>query len=180
MCDFTTAQQINYVGEDGIFKQQEFTAMDFALVGKITIKAGTGGLTTPDQKVQNLGGLVAAGLLSQDEGKDAARPAFSKKLGLPPNPHEQRIERQITAFLKGPPSAEWAGQWTQYTKEKAAYDASQTLSRKSGTWSRLCSRKSPPRRRHKSHPSCITTCSRPLRPYTLRRRSMSPRKRRRR
>jgi hypothetical protein len=99
--------------------------MDFALVGKITIKAGTGGLTTPDQKVQNLGGLVAAGLLSQDEGKDAARPAFSKKLGLPPNPHEQRIERQITAFLKGPPSAEWAGQWTQYTKEKAAYDAQQ-------------------------------------------------------
>jgi hypothetical protein len=125
MCDFTTAQQINYVGDDGIFKQEELKATDFALVGKVTIKTGTGGLINPDQKVQNLAGLAQAGMLTADEAKDAARPAFSRKLGLPADPHTQRIERQITTFLKGPPSKEWAGQWTQYQTEKAAFDQQQ-------------------------------------------------------
>lgn len=125
MCDFTTAQQINYVGEDGIFKQEDLNASDFALVGKITIKAGTGGLVSPDQKVQNLAGLAQGGLLSPEEAKEAARPSFSRRLGLPASPAEQRIERQINAFLKGPPSPEWAGQWRQYTKLKALYDKAQ-------------------------------------------------------
>jgi hypothetical protein len=81
MCDYTTQQQIAYVGEDGIFKQEDFDAMDFALVGKVTVKAGTGTLLNPDQKTQNLAGLAGGGLLSIDEAKDAARPAFSKRLG---------------------------------------------------------------------------------------------------
>lgn len=125
MCDYTTTQQIAYVGEDGIFKQEDFDAMDFALVGQVIIKAGTGGLLNPDQKTQNLAGLAGAQLLSIDEAKDAARPAFSKTLGLPPSPHEQRMERQITAFKKGVPSPEWPEQWRQYQMEKQAFDAQQ-------------------------------------------------------
>ncbi len=122
MCDFTTAQQINYVGEDGIFKSEDLNASDFALIGKITIKAGTGGLVSPDQKIQNLAGLAQGGLLSPDEARDAARPSFSRRLGLNASPAEQRIERQITAFLKGMPSPEWAAQWQEYQQAKAAYD----------------------------------------------------------
>lgn len=122
MAEYTTAQQINYVGDDGIFKQEDFVGMDFALVGKITIKAGTGGLVNPDQKVQNLAGLAGAGLLTPDEAKDAARPSFSRRLGLPPNSAEQRIERQITAFNKGVPSPAWVPQWQQYMAAKQAYE----------------------------------------------------------
>lgn len=125
MADFTTAQQINYVGDDGIFKQEEWTSIDFALVGKTTIKAGTGGLLPDDQKVQNLAGLAQAGLLTPEEAKDAARPAFSRKLGLPADAHTQRIERQITAFMKGMPSPEWAEQWNQYQQLMAEYQAQQ-------------------------------------------------------
>lgn len=125
MCDYTTQQQIAYVGEDGIFKQEDFDAMDFALVGKVTIKTGTGSLLNPDQKTQNLAGLANAQLLSLDEAKDAARPSFSKRLGLPPSPHEQRIERQITAFKKGIPSGDWVLQWTTYQAQKAEFDAQQ-------------------------------------------------------
>jgi hypothetical protein len=125
MADFTTAQQINYVGDDGIFKQEEWTSVDFALVGKITIKTGTGSLINPDQKVQNLAGLASAGMLTPEEAKDAARPAFSRKLGLPADPHTQRIERQITAFDKGMPSPEWAAQWQTYQEEKQAFDEQQ-------------------------------------------------------
>lgn len=123
--DFTTQQKISYVGEDGIFKQEAFDAMDFALVGKVTIKAGTGSLLNPDQKTQNLAGLAGAGLLSIEEAKDAARPAFSKKLGLPASPHEQRIERQITAFKKGVPSPEWVTQWQTFQQQKQAFEANQ-------------------------------------------------------
>lgn len=125
MADFTTAQMVNYVGDDGIFKQEALAAMDFALIGKITIKAGTGGLVSSDQKVQNLAGLAAGQLLSVDEAREAARPAFSRKLGLSASAAEQRIERQITTFLKGVPSAEWVPQWQEYEKLKQAFDAAQ-------------------------------------------------------
>jgi hypothetical protein len=125
MSKFTTAQQVNYVGDDGIFKQQDVTSVDFALVGKMTIKTGTGTVTSPQQKLQDLAGLTQGGMLSQDEAAEAARPAFSQRLGLPASAHEQRIERQITAFLKGVPSPDWITQWQQYTAAKQAYDAQQ-------------------------------------------------------
>jgi hypothetical protein len=125
MCDYTTAQQIGYVGEDGIFKQDDFDALDFALIGKVTIKAGTGGLATPDQKIQNALGLVQSGILSQDEAKDIVRPAFSQKLGLPASPHEQRMERQLATFKKGPPSPQWVQQWQSYKQQEQAFQANQ-------------------------------------------------------
>ncbi len=140
MCDFPVATQINYIGDDGIFKQEDLTAQDLALVGKMTIKAGTGGLVPADQKVQNLAGLANAGMLTPDEAKDAARPAFSRKLGLPASAAEQRIERQINAFTKGPPAPQplppdaplgteppptWQQQWTVYEQQKQHFDAAQ-------------------------------------------------------
>ena len=105
MADFSTPQQLSYVGEDGAYKQEEFSGVDFALIGKVTIKTGTGTLMPPDQKVQYLGNLKEAGFLSPDEAMEAARPAFAKRLGLQSNPHEQYVERCIDAWLKGPPES---------------------------------------------------------------------------
>jgi hypothetical protein len=122
MSDFSTAQQISYVGEDGAYKQDEWTGVDFALIGKVVIKAGTGTMMPPDQKVQYIGNLQAAGLIPPDEASDAARPSFAKRLGLPDNPQQQRIERQITGFLKGPPSPEWIQQAQVFQQAKAASD----------------------------------------------------------
>jgi hypothetical protein len=125
MSKFTTAQQVNYVGDDGIFKAQDVTAVDFALVGKMTVKTGTGTVTSPEQKIQNLGGLKQSGMLAPDEAAEAARPVYSRLLGLPASAHEQRIERQITAFLKGVPTPDWIQQWQTYQQQKQAYDAQQ-------------------------------------------------------
>lgn len=125
MCDFTTAQQINYVGDDGIFKQESLDAMDFALIGKLTIKGGTGTLANPDLKIQNALGLAQSQIVTIDEAKDIARPAFSRKLGLPADPHEQRMERQITTFNKGVPSPDWIAKWQQYQQEKQEFEAMQ-------------------------------------------------------
>lgn len=125
MARFTLAEQVNYVGDDGIFKQQSLTMQDLAKIGKVTIKGGTGTLVTPDAKVQNLTQLAQFNLITIQEAQDAARPAYSRKLGLPPDPHEQRIERQITGFMDGPPSPEWVQQWQQYQQQLQAYQQQQ-------------------------------------------------------
>lgn len=105
MRSFSTPQLLRYEGEDGTAQADEFKAMDFALVGKVTIKAGTGTGTPADQKVNYLANLKAAGFMSEDDAKDAARPAFSKTLGAPPNPHEQYVARCVQSWLDGPPEA---------------------------------------------------------------------------
>lgn len=121
MAHFSTTQQLGYVGEDGAYKQADWTGMDFALVGKIAIKTGTGTLMAPDTKVQYLGNLVASQLLGRDEAADAARPSFSERLGLPPDPQEQRVMRQIDAWLNGPPQG-WLQHYQAYQQAKALAD----------------------------------------------------------
>lgn len=103
MAECTTAQQVAYVGEDGANKLMDLHAMDFALIGKVSIKAGTGTGLTQDNKVQYLGNLKAEKMISEQEATDAARPSFSKRLGLPANPHEQYVSRAIDSWLDGPP-----------------------------------------------------------------------------
>lgn len=103
MAEYTNPQLIKYEGEDGSYKTTEFRGVDFALVGQVTIKPGTGTGFDPVTKVNYLSQLGANRLLSADEVAEAARPAFAKRLGLPPNPHEQYVERCIASWLKGPP-----------------------------------------------------------------------------
>lgn len=103
MAECTTAQQVAYVGEDGANKLMDLHAMDFALIGKVGIKAGTGTGLTQDGKVQYLGNLAAEQFITLEEAREAARPSFSKRLGLPANPHEQYVSRAIDSWLDGPP-----------------------------------------------------------------------------
>lgn len=133
MSKCTTTQQVGYVGEDGANKMMDLHATDFALVGKCSIKAGTGTGLSQDGKVQYLGNLKAGEFITMDEAKDAARPSFAKRLGLPPNPFEQYVSRCIDTWLEGPPEApidpntgqpaqpsDWA---TEYRTWKQADDA---------------------------------------------------------
>lgn len=103
MKDFTSTQQVAYVGDDGAYKQDEWTGVDFALIGKVVVKSGTGTLMGPDQKVQYLGNLQAAQLLPPDEAQEAARSSYSARLGLSASASEQRVERAIEAWMDGPP-----------------------------------------------------------------------------
>lgn len=125
---FSNVQQLAYEGEDGSYKQEDFSSVDFALIGKTTIKAGTGTMTTPDGKVQYLANLKNGGMIEDGEMQDAARPIFSKRLGLPPNSHEQYVERCLAAWRKGPPNpknegeADWASLWQTYSTAKQQHD----------------------------------------------------------
>ena len=111
---YTVPQMIRYVGDDGQYKVAEFRNVDFALVGDVDIAEGTGTLMTPDQRVEWVNTLKQSGSLGDEEANDAIRPLLVDQLGLPDNPHEQRIERSITLWLKGPPTPAWEQEAAQH------------------------------------------------------------------
>lgn len=124
MADFETQQLILYVGEDGATKVREWTGVDFALVGKVEILAGTGTMMTPDMKVQYIGNLQAASLMDGAEAAEAARPSYAKRLGLGPDRHAQYVERCIAAwnrYLKTPPTPTWVQEYQAWQQAQAAY-----------------------------------------------------------
>lgn len=134
------SMQVSYVGEDGANKVSDLHATDFALIGKVSIKAGTGTGLTQDGKVQYLGNLKAEGFVPQDEAMDAARPAFAKRLGLPPNPFEQYVSRCVDTWLEGPPADDptpdpmtglpkpgWAQQYQAWMTAQYAYEQAQSV-----------------------------------------------------
>lgn len=135
MAFYTTTQQVAYVGEDGANKMMDLHAMDFALIGKVGIKAGTGTGLTQDGKVQYLANLKAEGFIQADEAMDSARPSFAKRLGIPPNPFEQYVSRCIDTWLDGPPETDqrpdpmtgqpkpdWATQYRAWMQAQTMYE----------------------------------------------------------
>lgn len=120
MRDFTTPQEIRYVGEDGAYRVEEWKGADFALVGDVGIKAGTGTMMTPESKIQYVASLKNLQLISDEQAADAARPTFSDALGLPDDPHQQYVERCVSEWLKGPPQG-WAEAQQQYQTQVQQY-----------------------------------------------------------
>lgn len=130
MRDFSAPQQIRYVGEDGAYKQAEWTGKDFALIGDVGIKAGTGTMMTPEAKVQYAGSLAQVGMMNPEDAQEAARPSFAQSLGIPDNPHDQYIERCVAAWFQGPPQGNpqshpptpgWIEQHQAYQQQEALY-----------------------------------------------------------
>ncbi len=100
---FGVPQLLRYVGVDGAAKQEWFKGADFARVTGVTVKPGSGTLLPPNEKVNYAIQLRDAGLVDPDTATDIATPGFMKVLGVPDNPHLQRIERQVSSWLEGPP-----------------------------------------------------------------------------
>jgi len=122
MKHFGIPQQLRYEGEDGAYKQEWWTGVDFAQVTDIAIMPGTGTMMPPQDKIQMLQQLVAAQFTTPAAAAKAARPAFAASLGMPEDPHQQRVERQVGTWLKGPPSPEWVPQAQAYNQAKQVAD----------------------------------------------------------
>ena len=122
MAKFTTPQLIKYEGDDGAYKTTEFKGVDFALVGCVSIKAGTGTMMTPDQKIENMAQMKANGLIPEDEALEAMRPALSKLLGLAADPHEQYVERCLDTWTDGPPNPQWAQEYGAWLQDEQRYE----------------------------------------------------------
>lgn len=120
---FDTPQMLRYVGEDGAYQVDEWRGTDFALVGDIAIKPGTGTMRTPESKVNYTVSLLQIpGVLNPDDAIDAIRPAYAAAIGLPEDDHNQAIERAVAAWLKGPPQG-WGQLNAAYQQQLAGYQA---------------------------------------------------------
>ena len=113
---FQAPQLIRYVGEDGAYKEEWFRGNDFALIDHVSIRAGTGTMMPPAEKQQYTAFAQQMRWISPDEAAEVARPTFADALGLADSPHQQRIERQVSGWLKGPPNPQWIQQWDQYSQ----------------------------------------------------------------
>lgn len=118
--DFHVPQQLRFVGEDGAYKQEEFSGENFSLVGEVSIQTGTGTMMAPEAKVGYAGELLKMGLLSPADAADAARPTYADTLGLPDSPHQQFVERSIAAWNKGP-TPQWLQAQQQYVAQMQQY-----------------------------------------------------------
>lgn len=103
MAYYGAPQLIRYVGEDGAYKQEWWTGADFALVSDVGIQPGTGTMQTPQEKVNFAFTATQMKFLRAEDAEDIVRSAISTALGAPDDPHQQRIERQVSTFLEGPP-----------------------------------------------------------------------------
>ena len=111
---FSVPQQMAYVGEDGAYQQEWWTGADLAAVASaVDVQPGTGTMMSAAEKVQYVASMRQMGFMSDDEAQDVARPTFAGTLGVPEDPHVQRVERQISSFLEGPPEG-WLEQAAQY------------------------------------------------------------------
>jgi hypothetical protein len=113
MKHYDVSRLIRYTGEDGSAKQEWFTGNNFARVSTVRIATGSGTMLPPLEKVNMAIQLQGAMLMDPDEAHDIARPAFSRQLGVGDNPHVQRIERQVSSWLEGPPEG-WEMQQQQF------------------------------------------------------------------
>lgn len=118
---FTAPQLLRYVGEDGAYKQEWWSGVDFALVTDVGVQAGTGTMMAPQDKVNYVNTLKQMKVMSDDEANDVARPTFSQSLGIPDDPHQQRIERQVSSWLQGPPTPQWVQEYQAYQQAMQQY-----------------------------------------------------------
>ena len=127
---FTVPQMIRYVGDDGAYKQEWWTGKDFAHIEDVSVQAGTGTMMPPQEKVNYAATLQHLGFIGADEASDAARPAFSESLGLDVDPQQQRVERQVSSWLEGPPKGngpgtDWLSQFKHYEQAQQQYQQMQ-------------------------------------------------------
>lgn len=104
--EFTTAQLIEYAGTASSQQPTWWTGEDFAGVDRIGIQPGTGSMMTPEGKAQYVAFLQSQQWLAPDQAAAVALPGIKMDLGLPEDPYEASIEREVAAWLQGP-TDEW-------------------------------------------------------------------------
>lgn len=99
----TVPQQVKYVGEDSAHKQRYFTGADFMGVADVSVVPGSGTMMSPAEKQNYAAVAMQQQFLSPLEAKELARGAMAEDLGVQQSPHEERIDREIAAWVQGPP-----------------------------------------------------------------------------
>lgn len=114
----TVPQLLSYTGEDGAYKQREWSRTDFGTTKRVSIAKGSFTLHTVDGKQQMAAEMLQAQVIDQDEYADLVSGGVSPIVGKQDNPHLMRVRRQIEAYLEGPPEG-WVQAYQQYQQQMA-------------------------------------------------------------
>ncbi len=100
---FRTPQLLRFTGDEMTADAKWWTGEDLAGIEHIGLAPGTGTMMTPEGKAQYVAYAQAQQWMPADVAGSIALGGISRDLGLPPDPTEKAIEREIDAWLQGPP-----------------------------------------------------------------------------
>lgn len=121
---YTTPQMIGWVGDDGAYKQKEWTASDLGSTKDVMLHKGTLSMLSPSAKLsvaEQMGAMQIGGepLLAAEDLRRIVIGNVGGLLGLQDNPHRQRVRRQIGEWAEGPPPG-WGQQASPLEQQAAA------------------------------------------------------------
>lgn len=105
----TVPQLVKLSGEDAAFKQRWFVGGDLVGISDIALAPGSGTMLTGMEKLNWLAFMAGGNPAKQawidpELVAELARASMSDDLGLPPNVHEDRVNREIADWIEGPPA----------------------------------------------------------------------------
>lgn len=100
---YKVPQLIQFSGEGGSQQSQWWTGVDLGGVDEIGIEPGTGTTQTPEGKAQLVAYAQAQQWITPDKAAKVALLGVTRELGLPPDPVQNAIEREVAQWFKGPP-----------------------------------------------------------------------------
>lgn len=107
-------------GDESTYKQRWFVGQDLMGVNEIALQPGSGSMMTPAEKAQWVGMLQQAQWIDPETAGEIVRASMQDDLGLPPNVHEERINRCIAKWCEGEPE-EWRATWDAYQQYQQLY-----------------------------------------------------------
>ncbi len=96
-------QLISYVGEDGQYKEREWSRTSFKNTKNVTISRGSFTMHTLVAKQQMANEALDRQAISMEDYKELISGGVSPVLGMQDDPHLLRIRRQLEIFSDGPP-----------------------------------------------------------------------------
>lgn len=95
----TVPMAVEYVGDDGAYKADEWRAVDLTGVKGMKLKRGTFTMMSPERKKLKLMQDVANKIIPLDDAIDQMAENSRSEYGLEDDPVRQRIKRQISACI---------------------------------------------------------------------------------
>lgn len=122
----TVPQLLSYTGEDGAYKQREWSRTDFGTTTRVAIARGSFTMHTLAAKQQMANDQKTAGAIDTEEYMELMAGNVAPTLGQQDNPYRMRVRRQIEKFLEGP-TPEWMAQHAAIQQAAAAAQQASTL-----------------------------------------------------
>jgi hypothetical protein len=121
----TTPQLVRMGTENAAYKQRYFVGSDMVGVDAIALAPGSGTMMSPAEKAQYLATMQQQKWLAPDVAGELARASMADDLGLPPNPHQEHIDRSVADWVEGAPPG-WLEEVAQREKATAQYQQQMT------------------------------------------------------